>query len=476
MAASGDHIYNILQSLRARFPEVSDDDIWRVMTQNQNDFNACYNTLQKERENRHYYGSGQRTMTTSAVDLRERQNDNGIQSTTQHPKHRYSEPNVQYQRNISEATIHLEQQQRPVSAPPDRSSFILQYPLQQYINQTPNPTPVHYSTPYNTRITPPARSYSTSASLMMNQPDHHPTQHWTDPQQRYATTSNNNHQYNISSTSPSQVNNMVSSIHYVTSNNLPSTPASSRSNALLHHALTSPELGRRQMYPRQLNLMATPNDHGPGTPPPIKPMMSPASSLSSLTDSPEVKPDLKQPPLPLTKEQEDFAYTQALLLHQRMRYDRLSKDYKEEKENLEMLKQEVESMEKQLGEKRANKSAVSTSAKTVTKLSEQNRQLEIDIKCMTREIELHKNQGKYSDGFYQNIGYTGAPGPVQPGQPDPRAILPNFQVPRVREDEGGSDWLLVEQNDDQQWSCNACTFLNHPALHKCETCDSPRGP
>ena len=28
--------------------------------------------------------------------------------------------------------------------------------------------------------------------------------------------------------------------------------------------------------------------------------------------------------------------------------------------------------------------------------------------------------------------------------------------------------------DGEQWSCSACTFLNHPALNKCECCEMPR--
>lgn len=33
-----------------------------------------------------------------------------------------------------------------------------------------------------------------------------------------------------------------------------------------------------------------------------------------------------------------------------------------------------------------------------------------------------------------------------------------------------------EQEDDEgaQWSCTACTFLNHPALNRCEKCEFPR--
>ena len=30
------------------------------------------------------------------------------------------------------------------------------------------------------------------------------------------------------------------------------------------------------------------------------------------------------------------------------------------------------------------------------------------------------------------------------------------------------------EGDGEQWNCSACTFLNHPALNKCECCEMPR--
>ena len=31
-----------------------------------------------------------------------------------------------------------------------------------------------------------------------------------------------------------------------------------------------------------------------------------------------------------------------------------------------------------------------------------------------------------------------------------------------------------EEDEGTQWSCTACTFLNHPALNRCEQCEYPR--
>ena len=31
-----------------------------------------------------------------------------------------------------------------------------------------------------------------------------------------------------------------------------------------------------------------------------------------------------------------------------------------------------------------------------------------------------------------------------------------------------------EEEESEGWNCNRCTFQNHPALSKCEECESPR--
>lgn len=35
---------------------------------------------------------------------------------------------------------------------------------------------------------------------------------------------------------------------------------------------------------------------------------------------------------------------------------------------------------------------------------------------------------------------------------------------------------IADQEEDEgtHWNCTACTFLNHPALNRCEQCDFPR--
>lgn len=31
-----------------------------------------------------------------------------------------------------------------------------------------------------------------------------------------------------------------------------------------------------------------------------------------------------------------------------------------------------------------------------------------------------------------------------------------------------------EEDEGTHWNCTACTFLNHPALNRCEQCEFPR--
>lgn len=46
------------------------------------------------------------------------------------------------------------------------------------------------------------------------------------------------------------------------------------------------------------------------------------------------------------------------------------------------------------------------------------------------------------------------------------------------EGEQGSKPVPGPQRDEDfegsQWNCESCTFLNHPALNRCEQCEMPR--
>ncbi|KAG9493610.1 hypothetical protein GDO78_001479 [Eleutherodactylus coqui] len=165
---------------------------------------------------------------------------------------------------------------------------------------------------------------------------------------------------------------------------------------------------------------------------------------------------------------DDAAYTQALLIHQKARMERLHRELEVQKKKLDKLKTEVNEMENNLTQRRLNRSnSVSQipSLEEMQQLRSCNRQLQIDIDCLTKEIDLFQARGPHFDpsaihNFYDNIGFLG---PVAPKPKDQRSSVKTpTKIPDTDEDEGA------------QWNCTACTFLNHPALNRCEQCDMPR--
>ncbi|MEE6515696.1 hypothetical protein FKM82_024665 [Ascaphus truei] len=121
--------------------------------------------------------------------------------------------------------------------------------------------------------------------------------------------------------------------------------------------------------------------------------------------------------------------------------ERLHRELEVQKKKLDKLKTEVNEMENNLTRRRLNRSnSVSQipSLEEMQQLRSCNRQLQIDIDCLTKEIDLFQAR-------------------------DQRSIVKTPKnVPDTEEDEGA------------QWNCTACTFLNHPALNRCEQCEMPR--
>ncbi|OCT92423.1 hypothetical protein XELAEV_180154808mg, partial [Xenopus laevis] len=80
-----------------------------------------------------------------------------------------------------------------------------------------------------------------------------------------------------------------------------------------------------------------------------------------------------------------------LLLHQRARMERLAKELKHEKEELEKLKTEVNGMEHDLMQRRLRRVSCTTAIPTpeeMTRLRGLNRQLQINVDCTQKEIDL----------------------------------------------------------------------------------------
>uniref|UniRef100_A0A8C4RX89 TGF-beta activated kinase 1 (MAP3K7) binding protein 3 n=1 Tax=Erpetoichthys calabaricus TaxID=27687 RepID=A0A8C4RX89_ERPCA len=167
---------------------------------------------------------------------------------------------------------------------------------------------------------------------------------------------------------------------------------------------------------------------------------------------------------------DDYAYTQALLLHQRARMERLVKELQLEKQKLEHLKSDVNEMEYDLMQRRlrrVNATYLIPAPEDMTRQRNLNRQLQIDIDCMLKETDLLRSRGKFDpsalNSFYDNIppGPVVPPKPVKKGHPS-SAKAPVVQQPRDEDFEGA------------HWNCESCTFLNHPALNRCEQCEMPR--
>ncbi|XP_044141092.1 TGF-beta-activated kinase 1 and MAP3K7-binding protein 3 isoform X2 [Bufo gargarizans] len=235
----------------------------------------------------------------------------------------------------------------------------------------------------------------------------------------------------------------------------------------------------------------------PGTPEPIQPI-----SLMPISGVEKGVPKYHRSS---SSGSDDYAYTQALLLHQRARMERLAKELKLEKQGLEMLKAEVNSMEHDLMQRRLRRVSCTTSIPTpeeMNRLRTLNRQLQINIDCTLKEIDLLQSRGvgkldaKAMSNFYDNI----APGPAVPSNSSKKESTESSSGERKARRISVTSKLKVEPPDipnpsavdianrnrpsqrpardedfeGSPWNCNSCTFLNHPALNRCEQCEMPR--
>uniref|UniRef100_A0A3Q1FRB3 TGF-beta activated kinase 1 (MAP3K7) binding protein 3 n=1 Tax=Acanthochromis polyacanthus TaxID=80966 RepID=A0A3Q1FRB3_9TELE len=220
--------------------------------------------------------------------------------------------------------------------------------------------------------------------------------------------------------------------------------------------------------------------------PPSSPPVAEAESLLNIVDQGErhsapapilpisalpgnVTSQFPQMPRRFSSGSDDYAYTQALLLHQRARMERLMKELLMEKQKLEQLKADVNNMEYdalQRRFRRVNSTSLIPRPEEMTRLRSLNRQLQIDIDCTLKETDLLQHRGKFDpkamNNFYDNI----QPGPVVPpktGRKEGDQASKPAPAPQRDEDFEGA-----------QWNCESCTFLNHPALNRCEQCEMPR--
>ncbi|XP_029903516.1 TGF-beta-activated kinase 1 and MAP3K7-binding protein 2 isoform X2 [Myripristis murdjan] len=236
-------------------------------------------------------------------------------------------------------------------------------------------------------------------------------------------------------------------------------------------------------------ITVSPNKPPAVSPGVVSPTFEPTNLLSLPADHHFVEPDplhLSDPlsahrerpsePRRLSMGSDDAAYTQgkarrerlwlALLVHQKARMERLWHELELKKKKLEKLKEEVNEMENDLTRRRLERSNSASQIPSIEEMQQlrcKNRKLQIDIDCLTKEIDLLQTKGPHFNpsaihNFYDNIGFLG-PVPPKPKDSSSKSAKP---VADQEEDEG------------TQWSCTACTFLNHPALNRCEQCEFPR--
>lgn len=172
---------------------------------------------------------------------------------------------------------------------------------------------------------------------------------------------------------------------------------------------------------------------------------------------------------------------QALLTHQRQRFELLQRTYAQQMQLLQQLRTEVESKETRLMSKHLLDATPSQMEELGT-LRRRNRTLNVECHCLLSEVDLYARGevplGATDEHFYHRLNPGQAvPHPVPPplSRPilsPPRVLQSNTPSPRpnsiLSEDE--------ENQEDNRWKCSKCTFLNHPALEACELCEMPKAP
>lgn len=167
-----------------------------------------------------------------------------------------------------------------------------------------------------------------------------------------------------------------------------------------------------------------------------------------------------------TSTYDDQEYTKVLLQHQHERMERLRRELKSKKELLHSLTMNVGKMENEVFQKKKEKTSTLT-LNDVTKLRDENRQIEIDCNCMIKEVESLSKSGSdvINKNFHEFIIKRNSVKNKswQANDALPPPPLPPPPVPPP-----------VEGEEEGKWSCSYCTFLNHAALNKCEMCEYRR--
>ncbi|XP_071041707.1 TGF-beta-activated kinase 1 and MAP3K7-binding protein 2 isoform X2 [Parasteatoda tepidariorum] len=180
---------------------------------------------------------------------------------------------------------------------------------------------------------------------------------------------------------------------------------------------------------------------------------------------PNNKKELKHPPSHGYQTTPD--YIQAVKSHQRSQLKIVQEELDKAKSIFSNLKSEVNRMEFELLKRKEN--IVSSSyGEVIKKLKAENRQLRLECNCLLLEYDMiSKGQipvGETNEDFYSNI-FT--------GPNDGLALYSHSgQKASKKENPVKSEQILYDEDDEKNsWKCKKCTFVNHPALEKCEICE-----
>lgn len=176
---------------------------------------------------------------------------------------------------------------------------------------------------------------------------------------------------------------------------------------------------------------------------------------------------------------------QALLTHQRQRFELLQRMYAQQMQLLQQLRTEVESKEASLMSKQLA-DVTPPQMEELKTLRRRNRTLNVECHCLLSEVDLYARGevpvGATDEHFYQRLNPGQAvPHPVPHPVPPP-SYRPILSPPRVFQSNTPSprpNSILSEDEENQEdnrWKCSKCTFLNHPALEACELCEMPKAP
>ncbi|XP_043928321.1 TGF-beta-activated kinase 1 and MAP3K7-binding protein 3 isoform X2 [Protopterus annectens] len=159
---------------------------------------------------------------------------------------------------------------------------------------------------------------------------------------------------------------------------------------------------------------------------------------------------------------DDYAYVQALLLHQRARMERIAKQLELKKHEMEKLKTEVNEMEYDLVQRRLRKVTWCTSNPTVTIFPNPG----TSTKSYHLVLWCHQSRvlKKMVPALFSQLLTDDILGGCCWYRPEHRQSTKQAPVSNVQD----------EEFEGAPWNCESCTFLNHPALNRCEQCEMPR--